>query len=373
MKGTIRKYGSSWCYLVCIGKDPISNKYKYKRKRGFKTKKECEIALAQLITEINNGTLVNNEKMTISEYLDYWLETYVKNNCSPNTYKRYIFSVKYIKNYLGHIKLTKLNPLLIEKFYKDILEEKEISTNTLLKTHRTFHLALKHAQQWQLIHTNHCDFVNKPKEIKREIEFWIPTKVKDYLERLKTHKFYDITYLACHTGMRIGELCGLRWENVDLKKGVIYVEEQLQRINGKLTLTQLKTSNSKRIITLYPSTIQHLKNIKKQNKIIELNSYKNIDNNKTDFVFIQENNKPFDPHYISQKFKQTLELCNIPDIISFHGTRHTHATMLLSAGTNIKVISKRLGHSTVAFTMDTYVHVNLDMQQNEILKASQFL
>ncbi len=373
MKGTIRKEGSSWCYLVCIGKDPITNKYKYKRKRGFRTKKECEIALAQLITELDKGTAVNNEKMTVSEYLDYWMDTYVKNNCSPNTYKRYMFSVKDIKSYIGNIKLSKLNPLLIEKFYKDILNEKEISTNTLLKTHRTFHLSLKHAQQWQLIHTNLCDLVNKPKEIKKEIEFWDANKVREYLYKLKNHKFYDITYLACHTGMRIGELCGLRWENIDFKKGVIYVEEQLQRIDGKLSLSKLKTTNSKRTISLYPSTIEHLRNMQNTTKIIDFDAYKKVNKNKTDFVFTWEDGRPIDPHYISQKFKDVLEFCGIKDVISFHGTRHTHATMLLKSGTNIKVISKRLGHSTVAFTMDTYVHVNLDMQKDEILKASQFL
>lgn len=369
MKGTIRKDGSTWCYLVCIGKDPITYKYKYKRKRGFRTKKECEIALAQLITELDKGTIVSNEKMTVSEYLDYWMKTYVESNCSPNTVKRYSFSVKDIKNYLGSIKLSKLTPLIIEKFYKDILNEKEISTNTLLKTHRTFHLALKHAQQWQLIHTNFCDLVNKPKEIKKDIEFWDTDKVKLNLQKLKDSKFYNITYLACHTGMRVGELCGLRWRNVDLKSGVISVVEQLQRIDGKLKISSLKTTNSKRDISLYPSTIEHLKNLKNTTKIISLNDYKN-DN---DFVFCWDDGRPMDPHYISQNFKDVLSYCGIDDIISFHGTRHTHATMLLKAGTNIKVISKRLGHSNVAFTMDTYVHVNLDMQKDEILKASKFL
>lgn len=371
MKGTVRKDGSSWSYLVCVGKDPLTNKYKYKRKRGFKTKKECEVALAQLITELDKGTTIDNDKMIISDYLDYWLETYVLNNCSPNTYKRYRLSVNDIKNYLGPIKLSKLNPLMIEKFYKNILEDKEISSNTLLKTHRTFHLALKHAQQWQLLHYNPCDLVTKPKEIKKEIEFWNPDQVKNYLNKLNGHVLYNITYIACHTGMRVGELCGLRWENVDLKNGVIYVVEQLQRIDRKLTLTKLKTTNSKRAITLYPSTVELLRKLQNTTKVINLNDYRKEEIN--DFVFCWDDGRPMDPHYVSQNFREALKYCGIDDIITFHGTRHTHATMLLKAGTNIKVISKRLGHSNVAFTMDTYVHVNLEMQKEEIYKASQFL
>lgn len=370
MKGTIRKEGSSWSYLVCIGKDNLTGKYKYKRKRGFRTKKECEVALAQLITELEKGISLENDKIILSDYLDYWMETYVKSNCSPSTYKRYKLSINDIKKYLGAIKLSKINPLMIEKFYRDVLEDKKISSNTLLKTHRTFHLSLKHAQQWQLINTNPCDLVTKPKETKKEIDFWNPTMVKEYLNKLSGHWIYNITYLACHTGMRVGELCGLRWEDVDLRNGVISVTSQLQRVDGKLTLTELKTKNAKRQISLYPSTIEFLQKIKKTSKVIKLDEFKS---NTNDFVFHWDDGRPMDPHYISQNFKESLEYCGIDDIITFHGTRHTHATMLLKAGTNIKVISKRLGHSNVAFTMDTYVHVNLDMQKEEIFKAAQFL
>lgn len=358
MKGTVRKdeATSTWNYLVCIGKDKKTNKYKYKRKRGFKTKRECEAALAKVICEYEQGTLVDNEKMTVAEYLDYWMETYVKNNCAFSTYKRYSFSVNDIKEHIGYIKLTKLNPLIIEKMYKDIIEETKQSQNTLIKTHRTFHLALKHAQQWQLINNNPCDLVNKPKTIKKDIEYWHPDLVKENLNKLKGHRLYNIIFLACHTGMRVGELCGLRWENVDLKNGIIHVREQLQRIDKELKLVSLKTENSIRDIALYPQTIKFLKQLRK----IFLNS---------DYVFSWEDGRPFDPHYVSQNFSKALTLCGIEDKITFHGLRHTHATMLLAAGVNEKTISERLGHSTVSFTMDIYTHVNLDMQKQEIKKA----
>lgn len=312
--------------------------------------------------------------MTVEEYLDYWMETYVKQNCSPNTYKRYKFSINDIKNYIGKLKLTKLNPLIIEKFYKDILDEKEISVNTLVKTHRTFHLALHHAVQWQLLSTNYCDYVNKPKQIKKEICFWEANKVKSNLAKMKGHRLYNITFLGVHTGMRVGELCGLRWENVDLKNGTIRVEEQLQRIDGKLKLVKLKTTKSKRTITLYPSTIELLKELQNTTtKVVNLEDYKKETKDKKDFVLHWEDGRPFDPHYVSQKFKDALDYCGIEDKITFHGTRHTHATMLLKAGTNLKIISERLGHSSVSFTQDIYVHVDNEMQQDEILKATRFL
>jgi integrase len=382
LKGTIRKdKNGTYSYLVCIGKDPLTNKYKYKRKRGFKLKKECEAALAELITEVTKGTVIDNEKMTVEQYLDYWNETYVKPNCSDNTILRYSFSIADIKKYLGSIKLCKLNPLLIEKFYKDVVADKGQSQNTLLKTHRTFHLALKHAQQWQLIHTNYCDLVNKPKEIKKDIEFWNPKDIKANLKKLQGSKLYNISFLAVHTGLRVGELCGLKWKDVDFKHNTIKVQEQLQkkRETKKLTQSNLKTTTSYRIVTLYPSTVEFLKNLRNtttdycenDSNIINFDAKKDISEV---YVFHWEDDgRPMDPHYVSQKFKGILSDCGINDSITFHGLRHTHATMLLASGVKEKVISERLGHSTVAFTMDVYTHVNIDMQKEEIKKISKFL
>jgi len=383
LKGTIRKDKTgTYSYLVCIGKDPQTNKYKYKRKRGFKLKKECEAALAELITEVTKGTVIDNERMTVSQYLDYWNETYVEQNCSDNTILRYSFSIADIKKYLGSLKLCKLNPLLIEKFYKDVVTDKSQSQNTLLKTHRTFHLALKHAQQWQLIHTNYCDLVNKPKEIKKDIEYWDPKDIKLNLKKLKGSNLYYISFLAVHTGLRVGELCGLKWKDVDLKNNSLKVEEQLQkkRKTKKLTQSNLKTTTSHRVVALYPSTVELLKELRTTTtdyfentatNVISFDAKKDISE---EYVFHWEDDgRPIDPHYVSQKFKGVLSDCGIDKLITFHGLRHTHATMLLASGVKEKVISERLGHSNVAFTMDVYTHVNIDMQKDEIKKSSKFL
>lgn len=383
MKGTIRKdkKTGTYSYLVYVGKDPLTDKPKYKRKRGFKLKKDCEAALAELITEINKGTVIDNEKMTVSQYLDYWNETYVKSNCADSTIRRYRFSINDIKTYLGNVKLCKLNPLMIEKFYKDVLTDKNQSQNTLLKTHRTFHLALKHAQQWQLIHTNYCDLVNKPKETKKDIEYWNPANIKKNLKKLKGSKLYNIAFLAVHTGLRLGELCGLKWKDIDFKSNLLRVQFQLQKEEEtkKLAEKDLKTTSSYRVVTLYPSTIEFLKELRNattdfsenEGNVISLESKKDISEI---YVFHWEDDyRPIDPHYVSQRFKNMLKDCGIDELITFHGLRHTHATMLLASGVKEKVISERLGHSTVAFTMDTYTHVNIEMQKEEIKKISKFL
>lgn len=366
MKGTVRKEGSTWSYLVYIGTDENSKK-KYKRKRGFKTKKECEAALAELITQLEKGTVISNEKMTVKEYIEYWLDTYPKNHCQPATYKRYKEFSRDILNYLGQLKLSKLNPLLIQNFYENLLTERDLSNNTVIKVHRMFHLSLKHAQQWQLLNTNPCDLVTPPKATEIKMKYWNPDEIQFYLEQIKEEKLYTSTLLAVHTGCRVGELCGLKWEDVDLINGIITIDKTMQRINGKLQLKQPKTKKSSRVITLLGSTVTFLKALKNEHRQRKLEY-----NTPMDYVLCWEDGRPMDPHYISQHFPDMLKKHKLP-VIRFHDLRHTHATLLLKLGTNPKVISERLGHSTVSFTLDTYSHVNTDMQRSEVSKAENFL
>lgn len=366
MKGTVRKEGSSWSYLVYVGTDE-DNKKKYKRKRGFKTKKECEASLAELITQLEKGTLITNDKMNLKEYMEYWLETYPRCNCQPATYKRYKEFSRDIIKYLGSIKLSKLTPLAIQKFYQDLIDERKLSNNTVIKVHRMFHLTLKHAQQWQMISSNPCELVNIPKGTKEEMKYWAPDEINFYLEQIKDHKLYNATFLAVHTGLRVGELCALQWKDVDLVNGTLTVNKTMQRIDGNLELKQPKTKNSTRVVTLLSSTLQFLKELKKNHMERKL-KYKIELNHVLDW----EDGRCMDPHYISQHFPKMLKQYNIPQI-RFHDLRHTHATLLLKIGTNPKVISERLGHSTVSFTLDTYSHVSTQMQRDEVSKAENFL
>lgn len=366
MKGTIRKEGSSWGYLVYVGTDE-NGKKKYKRKRGFKTKKECEAALAETITQIEKGTIIANDKMATKEYMDYWLETYPKSNCSPSTYKRYKEFKKDIVKYLGKYKLSKLNPMIIQKFYEDLITERKLSNNTVIKIHRMFHLSLKHAQQWQLINTNPCDLVNPPKATKDEMKYWQPDEISFYLDQIKGHKLYAPTLLAVHTGLRVGELCALKWNDVDFVNSTLTVNKTLQRIDSKLTLKEPKTKNSNRIVTLLDTTINFLQSLKKEALQRKLKYGLNLD-----YILCWNDGRPIDPHYISQHFPKMLKEYDLPKI-RFHDLRHTHATLLLKLGTNPKVISDRLGHSTVSFTLDTYSHVNTKMQKQEVSKAENFL
>ncbi|MBV4422958.1 tyrosine-type recombinase/integrase [Clostridium tyrobutyricum] len=371
MKGTIRKSinkdgKATYSYLVYIGIDE-NGKKKYKRKRGFKKKKECETALAELISQIEKGSVVTNEKMSVRDYINYWLETYPKSNCQPSTYKRYQFFANDIIKYLGNTKLSKLNPLLIQKFYEDLKSDRQISNNTIIKTHRMFHLALKHAQKWQLIYVNPCDLVTPPSSEPIEMKYWEPDEINMYLNLLEDDFLYPMIYLAVHTGLREGEICALKWEDFDPIEKTITVNKTLQRIGGTLKTKRTKTQKSTRIVTLFDTTYKFLKSLKNKDMSIKLE--KGIDLN---YIFHWEDGRPIDPNYISKKFPEALTSRKIPKI-RFHDLRHTHATLLRKLNVNPKVISERLGHTDVAFTLKTYTHVSTKMQREEIAKAENFL
>ncbi len=366
MKGTIRKEGSTWGYLVYCGVDE-NDKKKYKRKRGFKTKKECEIALSERITQYEKGTAVTNDKMTVKEYIDYWMETYPKNNCQPSTYKRYQFFRNDIVKYLGSIKLSKLNPLIVQKFYTDLKKYRKISNNTIIKTHRMFHLALKQAQKWQLIFVNPCDLVTLPASDAIEMKYWEPDDINTNLELLKNEFIYPAIYLAVHTGLREGELCALQWTDFDSIEETLVINKTMQRIDGVLQLKCPKTKKSTRTVTLFNSTVKFLKKLKSEDKSLKLE--KGIELN---YILHWEDGRPIDPHYISQHFPEILLSHKIPQI-RFHDLRHTHATLLRKLKVDAKVISERLGHADVAFTLKTYTHVTVEMQREEVSKAEKFL
>jgi integrase len=422
-RGTIRKEeNGTYTYLVYVGIG-ADGKKKYKRKRGFKKQKECEAALAKIIDEIERGTLVDNEKMTVKEYLNYWLKAYAKNHCRPSTYKRYKLFCRDIIVGLGLYKLQKLNPLLIQNFYEELrsgeirrevkkqkinelqtdydklLKEdpqkaknlmckinslkkqsvKGVSNNTIIKTHRMLHEALKHAQKWQLIYTNPCDLVTLPEADTIEIKYWNPEDIKKNLDELKGEFLYPVIYLAVHTGMREGELCALHWSDFNPLKKIITVNKTLQRENGVLKEGDPKTKKSKRIVTLFDSTVKFLNQMENLDeagqaqgtKVINIES-KRDKKNENGYIFHWEDGRPLDPHYVSEKFPKILKAHNLP-VITFHDLRHTHATLLRALEVDPKVISERLGHSDVAFTLKTYTHVNTKMQRHEVDKAKKYL
>ncbi|MEG2289956.1 MAG: tyrosine-type recombinase/integrase [Clostridium sp.] len=358
MTGWVEKHNGSYRYRIELNKDLITNKRKTISKSGFKLKKDATKALNQKLVEINDGKYIEDKKISVEYFLTEWIESY-KNNIAPSTFKRYKEFCTSVNNHIGSIELLKLTPIIIQGLYTELLN-KGLSKSTVLKVHRCLKLALKQAVGWNMLNSNPCDNVKPPRPDKVDIQIWDESTTKRFLFLSRDEGIYIVIAIALGTGMREGEICALKWDCVDLKNGEIYVKRSLQNIDGVLTLKEPKTKGSIRRISIAPDLVNVLKEYKKyQTEMKMLNRRNYTDDN---FVCTWEDGRPYAPLYIAKKFPLLISKYNVPKI-RFHDLRHTHATILLLHDVPAKIVSERLGHSTISITLDTYSHVLPSMQR----------
>ncbi|WP_244834180.1 site-specific integrase [Clostridium sp. BJN0001] len=271
---------------------------------------------------------------------------------------------------LGHYKLTALTTSVMQEFYNKLINEKKIKAVSAKKVMDIITGCLKYAKTSKLIYELPTD-IQKQKLEKPKIKYWTKDEVNFFLSEIQDNYLYTPIFIDVLTGLRIGELCGLRWCDIDLEKATITVNNQLVHDKSLkvLMLADLKTSSSYRIISIPKVLISHL---------IELKKNRNADN--LDYVVLDKSGQRYIPRSLSMNFtkKITKYKKSIDDIkkekrniskgykhlsqISFHGLRHTHATILISSGENIKVVSERLGHTDIRMTLNTYTHVMENMK-----------
>lgn len=372
MRGHIRKHGAGWQYTVELEPDPITHKRRRKSKGGFKTKKECEAAMNELIIKLEKGEYVEYKDITLQEYMAKWLDN-KKGNIKATTYEFYKNVIEgRINPVLGGISLAKLKPLHIQEFLDYYTKNKEINSTTVKHYFATINTALNQAVKWQLIPSNPCAAIEPPKRKKTKMNVLTPEQVNTLLESVKNGK-YSVMYipilLAVTCGLRRGEIIALTWDNVDLANGIITVSESAAiRVDGKNIITDTKTEAGQRSISMPPSIIPILKEHRKQqaeNKLKLGSEYR--DNN---LVCCWPNGAELTPNYITHTFKKVLKEAGLPDI-RFHDLRHTNATLLLLQGVNTKVISERLGHSSIDVTLDIYGHILPEMQKEAAEKLDE--
>lgn len=367
MKGYVEKRGTTYRYRIQftpeealkVGKTSIS-------KSGFAKEKQAKAEMRKVMTELDNDTFVVEQKLTLRQYLDQWLNHY-EQNVSPSTIKRYRELSNNICDILGKKEIQKITPFEVQMAYDSLLnvnqdeDEDALSPNTVIKVHRVLKMALRQARIWGIIKFNPCDDIKPPRYVKPNISCWTEEELVGFINAYRDGQFYLQCAIAAGTGMRLGEICALKWDCVDLKEGLIYVRKSLRRIKKQWLLKAPKTKSSIRNIAISDD----LKDIlllhkKRQEKLIKEND-KYIDEG---FVCAWEDDgRPYNPDYISKHFH--LQLKDIEDIptIRFHDIRHTHATILLKKQTPIKVVSERLGHASISITLDFYAHVLPSMQK----------
>ena len=371
MRGSIQKRSKySWRLVYDVGRDHSGNRRQ--KAVTFKgSKREAEKELARLITEFENGGFVEPHKLTVADFLEYWLKSHAAARVSAKTLERYTeICRKHLIPALGSHLLTKLNSMHIQEYYA--IAEKSgrltgggggLSARTILHHHRVLRRALKQAATATppLIKINPTDGVAAPTPSAHDITVLDEDETAILLESARGHTLFIPIFVAATTGLRRGEVLALRWRDVDLERGSLSVVHSLEQTKEGLRFKPPKTKKSRRAVTLPPIAVEALQQHKAEQARVRLKLGLGRDDN--GLVCSRYDGAPRSPRAFSKEFDRFIRKLEITRV-TFHELRHSHATQLLEAGIHPKVVQERLGHSTIATTMDLYSHVTATMQEN---------
>jgi len=374
MRGHIQRRGKkSWRLKYDIGaRDPVTGRRQVRQVTVRGTRKDAEGELTRLLNTISEGVYVDPSKLTVAEYLDQWLAN-VKANVAPKTYERWEeICKKHLAVALGAHQIKALSPLAIQSYYVAALASGRrsgkggLAPRTVKHHHRVLFQALRQAVRWRIIARNPAADVDAPKTERPEISVLDNNEVPVLLAATKSTRLHVPVILALNTGMRRGEVLGVRWSDIDLDGASLTVNQSLEQTKAGLRFKSPKSRSGRRRIALSPLTVDTLR----RHKIAQAKERLQLGLGKNDagLVFTTFDGETVKPSTFTKEFARIVKRAGLAGG-SFHSLRHTHLTQLLRDGVNPKVVSERAGHAGVAITLDIYGHVLPGDQENAALKV----
>lgn len=362
----------------------ITTGYNDKGKQKFKnfsskTQQEVIKKLDVFKEKMKSGVCIEYTNMTLGEWMDYWHENYVAHRVKIKTRCDYESSIRcHIKPRMGKIKLAELKGLQVQQFYNDLSKNGKLigkggglAPKTIKNVHIALHRALEEAVNNDLIMKNPLKGVTLPKQVSKPIEILSLEEQKKLIEKCFDHPWGRAIFVTLFSGMRLGEVLGLTWKDIDFKNNYISISKEVGRIQNfdpniesKTVLclrNETKTSSSNRKIAIASQVMEKLQEYKKEQEKQRKewgNAYNNLN-----MVFCREDGNLIDPKTFQTFYLKTLKKAEIGHK-RFHALRHTFATRALEANSNIKVVSEILGHASIQITLDTYSHVSPALQKD---------
>lgn len=374
-KKTVMKKGKEYTYWearVTVGADPMTGKQRQRSITG-KTQQEVAQKLRQLTAEIDNGTYREPSKMTVGEWLNTWQEQYL-NDLKPLTKEMYATAVRiHLKPALGMKKLDALLPADIQRFYNSLMQgEKPLSAKTIKNIHGIFHRALQQALDLGYLRNNPANPCRLPRVEKPIIHTLDDVSTKKFLKAIQGHRFENLFLVTLFTGLREGEVLGLKWDCVDFTNGSLLVGRQLQRKrdgSSQYYLISPKSGKFRKVV-LAPFVLDILHRQRAEQEIWKRIAGKSWMD--TGLVFTDELGDNLTPETVYKNFKKiAIEIgC---ESLHFHSLRHSYAVAALQSGDDIKTVQENLGHYTAAFTLDVYGHVTDKMRQDSADRMQKYI
>lgn len=304
---------------------------------------------------------------TVSDYLEQWLVDYAESNVTTKTRQRYAQLIRNnIVPILGDVVLDELTPMQVQSFYSHLLREGRtdgcggLAPQTVMHIHRMLRKALAQAERWEIIARNPADKADPPRVPRTEMAALDRDGLSRLIASVMGTKLYLPVLLAATTGMRRGEICGLRWCDIDLDGSTLRVNRSMEQTQGRIAPKQPKSAKSRREVALAQVTVTALRDHKNR-----------VDSSPEDLVIRRADGSPYPPDQLSAEFHRHSRRHGFG--IRFHDLRHTHATHLLKDGVPVNVVSQRLGHAEPAITLNVYSHVLPGMQEKAAAAVDEMM
>jgi integrase len=343
-----------WVGSVSVGKG--KRKYLY-----GKTRREVAEKLKKALAEQQQGLPLANEKQTVDQYLQRWLEDSARPTVRAGTFESYQRLIRlHVRPHIGKVPLARLTAQDLSRLYRTLLDH-GLAPRSVQYVHAVLHRALGQALRWNLIARNPAELVDAPRPKRKEIAPLTPDQAKALLDAARGDRLEALYVVALTSGLRLGELLALRWADLDGERGELHVRRTLVRTQAGLSFNEPKTAKGRRTVRLPSFAVAALREHRARQLEERLRIGPAWDGQ--DLIFPNEVGRPIDrQNLIRRSFKKLLQKAGLPDV-RFHDLRHTAATLLLRLGEHPKVVQERLGHSTISVTMDVYSHVLPDMQR----------
>jgi integrase len=371
MRGHIAKRegrrGVSWAYVVDLPKK-TDGRRRQKWVSGFRTRREAQEALAEELGRLRSGTFVESSRITLAEYLEgTWLPA-MRSQLRPGTWDAYRWSLGvYVIPHLGQVRLQKLTPGHLSTLYADLLAHggkggRPLSGRSVQYAGSILRKALNDAvRKWDLLEHNPSARADLPKRNRTAMATWTGPELERFLAQVKGDRLAALWTFAALSGARRGEVVGLRWADLDLEAGTASIRQAIVMVARRPTFQGPKTGRGRRLIRLDAATVAALRAHRKaqaEERLAWGAAW-------TDhgLVFCQEDGQPLNPETVAKWFQAHSRAAGLPRI-RFHDLRHTWATLALQAGVHPKAVSGRLGHATIAITLDTYSHLLPDVESD---------
>ncbi|MEO3811356.1 site-specific integrase [Sphaerisporangium sp. B11E5] len=378
-RGSVKPDTNGTYYLVVDITPPGVRPRRQTRRRGFKTKKAAQAELTRILGSLAEQTYVAPKNQTVGEFLNVtWLPA-VEHTIRRSTFESYTRNVRLhiAGRPIGGRKLQAVEGSHLNALYALLLagddDHRALGRRSVYYIHTIMHRAFRDAVRWKAIVRNPADDADPPKSQKPEMQTWNATEVRAFLAGATEHRLYGAFALLLSTGMRRGELLGLKWADIDFDGACLHIRRALITVDARrkdspgMAWSEPKTEKGRRTVALDPASVRALREHRKRQAAEKLALGAGYSDE--DLVFCAVGGGPLHPKTFSYHWDHTVKRLKLPRL-TVHGARHTWATLALRAGISPRIVQERIGHANVAITLGTYSHVDLQMQADAAAKVS---